>query len=634
MSDIAELYQGLDVGIESNNIRVLDLLPGFWHSELRVEIRVVNLALDSYFEALSYPCGSSSEGKTLIANDGCRLPIYNNLYLALRRLRYRFARRTLWVDAICINQADDVEKGHQVASMDIIYRTANKVNIWLGELDSDFPFDLRMLYQPWMLIPSPQVMFIFKPDDMWRVFRNHPLAMDKAIANTTPRWQDRAWTMQEFIVAQRLQFSYGGRTAEYDMDSLRYVQTQAWDNLPSLKSFIDHIGMVMTHLKDHYNNSPKMGYKSSDENTLGIIDCVQALAGQQARDPRDKVYSIRGIISVREKALIKPDYTITIASAFANATHVCMVVRNDIEILRLVTIANRRTDGLRSWMVDFVDLDRMLDGVNLANIHLFKTPALALEDHYSDWEVIYNKSAETLTLLGYACDKVVNFLPFEPQTCRLKFERDGFPSPELLLQMIDFSQRAATAVGRALSDDMVKLSGLHLLRQRTKRESEGRGLRSKKIWDTLKDDASPKDLESISFNNSYHECLPDILIDLLDIWSVSIGGGRIPNEDRPYYPLPQLRWDVKSFANHAYNAAGGYCLFSTSSGLIGIAPSPLEDGDILVLVRSLSPFLILRQQSESIYEFCGLAFVHEFMDCAPWELVKAAGASLEQFVIQ
>ena len=131
------------------------------------------------------------------------------------------------------------------------YHCLQAVNIWLDELDSDFPFDLRMLYQPWMLIPSPQVMFIFKPDDMWRVFRNHPLAMDKAIANTTPRWQDRAWTMQEFIVAQRLQFSYGGRTAEYDMDSLRYVQTQAWDNLPSLKSFIDHIGMVMTHLKDH-----------------------------------------------------------------------------------------------------------------------------------------------------------------------------------------------------------------------------------------------------------------------------------------------------------------------------------------------------------------------------------------------
>ncbi|KAH6671499.1 heterokaryon incompatibility protein-domain-containing protein [Plectosphaerella plurivora] len=40
--------------------------------------------------------------------------------------------RTLWVDAVCINQTDNAEKSHQVARMDRIYRLAYRVVVWLG----------------------------------------------------------------------------------------------------------------------------------------------------------------------------------------------------------------------------------------------------------------------------------------------------------------------------------------------------------------------------------------------------------------------------------------------------------------------------------------------------------------------
>jgi hypothetical protein len=75
------------------------------------------------------------------------------------------------------------------------------------------------------------------------------------------------------------------------MDSLRYLRGQAWDDLPNLKSFIDHIGMVHAYLKDHHDNSPKKGYKPSDKETLGVIDCVRSLAASQARGPREEVYN-------------------------------------------------------------------------------------------------------------------------------------------------------------------------------------------------------------------------------------------------------------------------------------------------------------------------------------------------------
>jgi hypothetical protein len=42
--------------------------------------------------------------------------------------------RTLWVDAVCINQDDDDdEKGVQMPFMGIIYQQAHPIIVWLGE---------------------------------------------------------------------------------------------------------------------------------------------------------------------------------------------------------------------------------------------------------------------------------------------------------------------------------------------------------------------------------------------------------------------------------------------------------------------------------------------------------------------
>jgi hypothetical protein len=53
--------------------------------------------------------------------------------------------RILWIDAICINQEDNAEKGQQVQSMAKIYAKASRVIVWLGEAASDSNQALRVL---------------------------------------------------------------------------------------------------------------------------------------------------------------------------------------------------------------------------------------------------------------------------------------------------------------------------------------------------------------------------------------------------------------------------------------------------------------------------------------------------------
>ena len=86
-----------------------------------------------WYTALSYAWGRRGD------NDDCGLfchghllPTTPNLDVALRHLRLSGSSVMLWIDQICINQADHEEKSHQVTLMQHIYRNARNTVAWLG----------------------------------------------------------------------------------------------------------------------------------------------------------------------------------------------------------------------------------------------------------------------------------------------------------------------------------------------------------------------------------------------------------------------------------------------------------------------------------------------------------------------
>ncbi|KAI1146616.1 heterokaryon incompatibility protein-domain-containing protein [Nemania diffusa] len=136
---VQQLYSNLALPSSRPSIRLLHLhlAQDGDDSPLVGELSVVNIQNRPKFTTLSYAWGpaASHSLKLTIAPDNAELDITPNCYKALKQIRKLFGAVTIWVDAICINQANEGEKATQIALMQDIYALGYICYVWLGEGD-------------------------------------------------------------------------------------------------------------------------------------------------------------------------------------------------------------------------------------------------------------------------------------------------------------------------------------------------------------------------------------------------------------------------------------------------------------------------------------------------------------------
>lgn len=173
----AKIYNQLPIDVE-NEIRLLLLHSGRPDDKIECSLVVRHRehVFDEYY-ALSYTWGASEGHRTITVNGVPGVAVTDNLFAALRRVRDLVRTRTLWVDAVSINQNDSIERSAQVQRMCQVYSSADRVLVWLGDSD-----DMEN-------IPAAR----FKGDlaslkDEW--FRR---SLYQAVRETTPSWWERIW---------------------------------------------------------------------------------------------------------------------------------------------------------------------------------------------------------------------------------------------------------------------------------------------------------------------------------------------------------------------------------------------------------------------------------------------------------
>jgi hypothetical protein len=130
------LYSYIPLDKSAHTIRLLTLLPGNFGEEIHVRLSIRTLTQKSAlsYEALSYAWGTAEDPTNIYVGKSKDyvLSVSKNLVCALDHLRFKERSRTLWIDAICVDQQNLEERSQQVGMMADIYRWAEQIIVWIG----------------------------------------------------------------------------------------------------------------------------------------------------------------------------------------------------------------------------------------------------------------------------------------------------------------------------------------------------------------------------------------------------------------------------------------------------------------------------------------------------------------------
>jgi hypothetical protein len=277
--------------LEEGAIRIMTLHRGSGSDVFECDLRKIRLASKPEeqtppYEALSYVWGSH-EDPEFVSISGNRFAVTQNLFEALTYLRLPDSDRTLWIDAICINQCNDAEKEVQIQQMHHVYGNAREVIAWLGPADTgtheifdsiSWPGDTIQSAFPGLDRGSGIALSFILGDQSITGRKENAL---KELASR-PYWS-RAWIFQEMKFATSLTIQCGVNKVPYrELDRL-YINKQANATVQTP----NENGELITHFIDNLDSTlPDL---SSDQDYPKHF--LDRLLNRHCRDRRDNIFA-------------------------------------------------------------------------------------------------------------------------------------------------------------------------------------------------------------------------------------------------------------------------------------------------------------------------------------------------------
>lgn len=391
----------------TKSIRLLVLRPSlFQRKPISCYLRNVELSKLPKYEALSYTWDGQEPSVPIKCGDS-ELIVTKNVDHAINHLRRRFSQRTLWIDAICIDQHNAGERGSQVSFMDEIYRNASQVLIWLGNGDDKSSQTVRALkyvFPVWkslLNIPFTRYFALrrfkrLKLELQDVLTQDHNAtssrttssdSVDSIIGNTSKAslrrivnhdWFRRIWTIQEVSMAKKATIVIGNSTISWKSLS----NTLSFDGVfssPSISPVILNEGGYNPAIPV-YNGSTFIYrvqqiqiFRESLGRTLGFSSWIPCLSKSPQRpsmsfifnllmtglnpyyhvtNSRDRVYGIQGLIQACGVELPTADYSLPIPEILARTIQHIAIKHNSLDFLELVN-GESTFRHLRSWIPDF-----------------------------------------------------------------------------------------------------------------------------------------------------------------------------------------------------------------------------------------------------------------------------------------
>src|SRR3984957_20496097 len=374
-------------------IRLLVLLPDKSPSGIvRCELKEVSLDEKPLYEAISYCWGDPAMTRFIICN-GSQLHVTVNLEAALRHLRRPETSRVLWADAICINQADSLERSRQVQIMRNIYEGAKGVFVWLGERTRRSQIALRLVDEFVEAIlkslkGSGQLTLrkLFANGLSASRMKNGVAPLKELLRRP---WFHRLWVVQEVAVAGEVTIMCG-------------QDETSWDCLVAVLTLLDEIGILTTRnsldfeklgfpllINDARSRYQRASHKDSlTRSPLLTLSTPARSAGTWSSkpsppyissrnvfmttkneevlnfplwfrqmlvtDPRDKIFALYGLTEkIGHPVQLVVDYKMSVADTYHQFTIHMLRATQTLDILSTTRSDSEIAKGLPSWVSDW-----------------------------------------------------------------------------------------------------------------------------------------------------------------------------------------------------------------------------------------------------------------------------------------
>lgn len=315
--------------LSGNKIRILTLLPDQVFddrvpSRIRCELRSVSLEQKPNYVTLSYAWGTEERNRDILV-DGQIFSATLNLYNALQRFCGEESR-SLWVDAICINQKNDEEVENQMKMMCNIFSEAQETWVWLGTERDESSHAVDLIEHLSARVGSNSGSYHLERSERvrgepksWHV-EDVGMRLVALEALFIRDYWYRAWVVQEIALSKTLTVFCGSKSFPWDhlVDAAFYI-----DGCVNVREIIhacwmNNLAMVdLLHEEENSEEgwdihagiqrifsiqSVRLDFQNQDRDNIEVEPCDSLLfllsnhRSTKSKHPADKYFALAGLV--------------------------------------------------------------------------------------------------------------------------------------------------------------------------------------------------------------------------------------------------------------------------------------------------------------------------------------------------
>lgn len=291
--------------LQDDSFRLFELYPGKGSDAIRGRLVDANLNSPPRYEAISYHWGDKEQRR--IEVDRSALLTTRSTVRALKQVRKQDESRLVWIDAVCINQRDLLERGHQVKLMGKIFSSAEQVLICILVPAAS---ELRQLLENIHAVFEPVENIPNYPTPLRKFFAKFPMDLSSDLFDVLigqlgrfmeNPWFSRVWVLQEVGLSRsaRLYCNDWNISWEKFIFAVTFFKS---------KSVLVKNKNQLPSWKVHPLSKKFWSPKAQKDFWIVLLDTLD----HHATDPRDKFFALlshpSALTSGDLNTMVQPDY--------------------------------------------------------------------------------------------------------------------------------------------------------------------------------------------------------------------------------------------------------------------------------------------------------------------------------------